>query len=88
MSGMQIGVLILAWVLAGSPQERPISVGHSGPHYIVRMVPRASPWDHGKRKIKVVELGHSERIVYQGPWEGDDEDFDGMVREAKRMEKR
>jgi len=73
-------------MLAGSPQERRIHLPDEHKHtvHVIRIAGRASPWDRGKRRITVVETGHSERIVYQGPWEGDDEDYEGMVRQARR----
>jgi hypothetical protein len=87
MSGLTWGAVILAWTLGGMPLEHAVSDLHDH-HiiYVVKIAPRGWPW-RGK-KIKVTELGHSKRIVYEGPWEGDDGDFEGMVNEAKRQGKR
>jgi hypothetical protein len=83
MSGFALGIVILAFVAAG-PQERAVSLPEEGRHglYVVRVV--SSPWDHGKQQIRVARLGHSEQVVYEGPWKGEKGDFDGMVREARR----
>jgi hypothetical protein len=88
MGGFSYGVLLLAFALTGSPREYAIHLPEEHKHivHVIKMEGRASPWDRGKRRITIVETGHSERIVYQGPWEGDEDDYEGMVRETKRRD--
>jgi hypothetical protein len=77
MLGFVFGAMMLAALAKSAPQEHPVSLGHAGPHYLVRV---ARP--HCVRHVQVIEVG-TRRLVWQGEWEGDGNDFEGMVREAQ-----
>jgi hypothetical protein len=96
VSGYSIAVAALWLALSGCPDHTVTVDGHA---YVVRCGPPAYARDRGTRvthfptrharQVQVVEkIGKSERIVWQGEWEGDDGDCEGIVREARRRVKR